>query len=89
MLQAQVQVEQFGNFKQALAYYDLSGVLRGGVLRAAEIRPLAAVGLMGYCGAGLEQRLVKLHRKECWVVADPIRDVTVLDRELIQSEGTE
>lgn len=41
---------------------------------------------MGYCGAGLEQRLVKIHTREFWVVADPIRDVTVLDRELVRSE---
>ena len=83
VLQSQVQVEQFGNFKQALAYYDLGVILNRQSSRAAEILPLSVIGLMGYCGAGLEQRLVRLHGREYWVVADPIRDLTVLERELI------
>ena len=89
VLQSQVQVEQFGNFKQALAYYDLSAIMHGRASRAAEILPLSVVGLMGYCGAGLEQRLVRMHGREYWVVADPIRDVTILDRELVQPDQAE
>ena len=87
VLQSQVQVEQFGNFKQALAYYDLGVIVSRQSPRVAEILPLSVIGLMGYCGAGLEQRLVRLHGRECWVVADPIRDLTVLERELISAQN--